>query len=166
MDLRVQSFPHAACPTRVSEIAETQSKTPPYVSNGESRLRICIDSSLVRLILSTFSNLTFHFVLMKREYLPIQVLPTWARLNGVTFHDVEIKRLQGEDGIDKGSAVVATGKKTSNTFVDGGKAVPDILITVPHDLVLSLELVETYAKSDRHLREVLDAVGDFARVSR
>ena len=102
---------------------------------------------------------------MKREYLPIEALPTWAKLNGVTFHDVKIKRLQTEDGVDKGSAVVATSKKTAKALMDGGEIVPDILITVPRDLVLSLELVETWAKSDRHLKEVLDAVGEYGRVS-
>jgi hypothetical protein len=102
---------------------------------------------------------------MKREYLPIEALPTWAKLNGVRFHGVEIKRLQTEYDIDKGSAVIATFKKTAKAFVEGGEIAPEILITVPRDLVLSLELVETWAKSDRHLKEVLNAVGDYGRVS-
>jgi hypothetical protein len=102
---------------------------------------------------------------MKREYLPIETLPVWARLNGITFNDVQIRHLQTEGGVDKGSAVVATGKKPVKTSVDEGEIVPEILITVPRDLVLSLELVETYAKSDHHLKEVLDALGDYARVS-
>lgn len=38
------------------------------------------------------------------------------------------------------------------------------LITVPKDLILSLENVWVFAKSDRHLREVLEAVGEYSRV--
>lgn len=102
---------------------------------------------------------------MKREYLPIEALPIWAKLNGVAFHGVEIKRLRTEYGVDKGSAVIATSKKTAKALVEGDEIAPEILITVPRDLVLSLELVETWAKSDRHLKEVLDAVGDYGRVS-
>jgi hypothetical protein len=39
-----------------------------------------------------------------------------------------------------------------------------ILLGIPSDLILSLETVHNYAKSDRYLREVLEAVGHFGRV--
>lgn len=101
---------------------------------------------------------------MRREYLPIDALAAWARLNSVEFHDVEVTRLQTEDGVDKGSAIVATAKKSAQKFDPEVQAEPKILMTIPPDLVLSQELVETCAKADRHLKEVLDAMGDYARV--
>ncbi|KKZ62771.1 hypothetical protein EMCG_02881 [[Emmonsia] crescens] len=103
---------------------------------------------------------------MRREYLPINALAAWARLNSVEFHDVEVTRLQTEDGVDKGSAIVATAKKSAQKFDPEVQAEPKILMTIPPDLVLSQELVETCAKADRHLKEVLDAMGDYARTAR
>ena len=38
------------------------------------------------------------------------------------------------------------------------------LMLVPKDLILSMEQVWIHAKADRHLREVLEAMGDYARV--
>lgn len=40
-----------------------------------------------------------------------------------------------------------------------------LLMKVPNELVLSLENVWIYAKSDRYLRQVLEATGDYSRVS-
>ena len=93
---------------------------------------------------------------MKREFLPVEALPPWARLNGLSVSDVAFRRLQAEDGTDKGSAIVATEAKGN------GDMPSDVLLRIPSDLVLSLEAVD--AKSDRYLREVLEAVGDFGKV--
>jgi len=95
---------------------------------------------------------------MKREFLPVEALPPWARLNGLSVSDVAFRRLQAEDGTDKGSAIVATEAKGN------GDMPSDVLLRIPSDLVLSLEAVDAYAKSDRYLREVLEAVGDFGKV--
>ncbi|OAX78546.1 hypothetical protein ACJ72_07145 [Emergomyces africanus] len=104
---------------------------------------------------------------MRREYLPIDALAAWARLNSVEFHDVKVTRLRSEDGNDKGSAIVATAKQTSQELNPGAQAAhPKFLMTIPPDLVLSLDLVETCAKADRHLKEVLEAMEDFARTAR
>ncbi|KLJ13394.1 hypothetical protein EMPG_11645 [Blastomyces silverae] len=103
---------------------------------------------------------------MRREYLPIDALAAWARLNSVQFHGVEVTQLQTEDGVDKGCSVVATVKKSAPEFDPEAPAEPEILMTIPPDLVLSLELVETCAKADRHLKEVLDTMGEFARTAR
>ncbi|KAL1960455.1 hypothetical protein VTO42DRAFT_7754 [Malbranchea cinnamomea] len=99
---------------------------------------------------------------MKRQFLPIEALRAWAKLNGITFHDVEIKQLRTDDGIDKGSAVVTTCVKVA--MEDSPD--PEVLMVVPRDLVLSLDLVHTCAKSDRYLKEVLEAVGDFGKQAR
>jgi hypothetical protein len=108
---------------------------------------------------------------MKRQYLPIGTLPAWSKLNGVVFNGVEVKHLHADDGSDKGSGVVVTNEKlildgegTGDAECDDARQ-PGVLISVPPDLVLSLDLVETCAKSDRYLREVLDAVGEYGRVS-
>ena len=100
---------------------------------------------------------------MRPEYLPIETLPAWARLNGVSPFGVAFRRLQADNGTDKGCAVVAT-KDKSNGDPESDSAHPEILLSVPSDMVLSLESVHNYAKSDRYLREVLEAVGDFGRV--
>ena len=93
---------------------------------------------------------------MKREYVSIESLPAWARLNGVSVSGVAFKRLQS-DGTDKGSAIIAEEKQDSSSK-------DMLLLQIPSDLILSLEAVNTYAKSDRYLREVLEAVGGFGKV--
>lgn len=95
-------------------------------------------------------------IMMRRQTLPITALPVWAQLNGIDFHGVGIERLV-DHGIDKGSAVVARRELSR-------KEENERLMLVPKDLILSLEAVGNYAKSDKHLREVLEAVGDSARV--
>ena len=68
-------------------------------------------------------------------------------------------RLDGLEVVDfhnkKGSHLIAT----SEISEEGS-----VLITVPQELVLSLDNVWIYAKSDKHLLQVLEAVGDYARV--
>lgn len=103
---------------------------------------------------------------MKRQYLPIEALPAWAKLNSVTFHGVEIKRLPYGEGTDKGSAVLAIGPgEIQESILDEPDLEPEVLIKVPPDLILSLLRVEIHAKSDKCLREALEAVGDFGKVS-
>ena len=88
---------------------------------------------------------------MRREVLPVQALPMWAKLNGVDFNGVEVTPLPGS----RGSGLVTRAQRNDRS---------PILITVPTDLVLSLENVWISAKSDEHLKEVLEAVGEYARV--
>ena len=94
--------------------------------------------------------------MMRRLTLPITALPVWAKLNGIEFDGVGIERLT-DDGVDKGSAVVA--RKQFPVTEEN-----EPLMLVPRDMILSLEAVWNYAKSDKHLREVLEAMGDYARV--
>lgn len=98
---------------------------------------------------------------MKREYLPLGSLPTWLRLNGINADGVAIQQLgSSESGADKGNALVATENKSSSER----DVSPAVLLQVPSDLVLSLQTVHDYSKSDRDLREVLEAVGEFGMV--
>ncbi|KAK2855678.1 hypothetical protein FQN49_004949 [Arthroderma sp. PD_2] len=104
---------------------------------------------------------------MKRQYLPAEALQAWAKLNSVTFHGVEVKRLSDCDAIDKGSAVLATGPGEGlESISDDPDLEPEILMKVPSDLILSLQRVEIHAKSDKCLRQVLEALGDFGKKSR
>lgn len=98
---------------------------------------------------------------MKREYLPLESLPTWLRLNGVLADGVEVQNLSSlEKNGDKGNGIVAVQDKSS----EQSDALPKILLQIPSDLLLSLDAVHNYSKSDGHLREVLEAVGNFGRV--
>ncbi|KAF2470099.1 SET domain-containing protein [Lindgomyces ingoldianus] len=87
---------------------------------------------------------------------PIDALPAWAEFHGVTFNGTTIGQMSGFE--QRGSTVIAT------RDLRGGKEDP--LIMVPKDLILSRQTVDIFAKSDRHLKEVLDAVGDFGYKAR
>lgn len=83
---------------------------------------------------------------------PKSSLIPWARLNGCHLNNVVIEAVGG-----KGLAIVA--EQTLNH--DAGA-----LMTVPRELILSKQTVELFAKSDRHLKEVLEALGSFGQVHR
>jgi hypothetical protein len=87
---------------------------------------------------------------------PIETLPTWAEFNGIKFNSVKIGPIPGLE--NRGSTVIATRE------LAGNREGP--LITVPKDLIISRRNIDLIAKSDQHLREVLDAVGDFGRTTR
>jgi hypothetical protein len=87
---------------------------------------------------------------------PIETLSTWAEFNGVKFNGIKIGPMPNLE--HRGSTVIATRE------LSGGREEP--LVIVPKDLVISRANVDVYAKSDQHLKQVLEAVGDFGRVSR
>lgn len=77
----------------------------------------------------------------------------WAKSVDIEFHNVEVRPVEL-----KGSGIIA-----KQDLVGGdGQA----LVVVPRELVLSLESIETRAKSDEKLRELLAAIGDFGRTTR
>lgn len=92
---------------------------------------------------------------MRREYLPNIDLEKWADLNDVQRNGISIH--SAEDG---------KGKRIVMSFKPDPSQQEKPLVTVPQHLILSLETVWLYAKSDRQLDEVLNAVGDFARTAR
>lgn len=97
---------------------------------------------------------------MQRDYLPLNSFLAWLRLNGIATNGVAVQRLgSAESETDKGNAILATADNSNNDPDD-----QQVLLQIPRDLVLSLESVHDYSKSDRDLREVLEAVGDFGRV--
>ena len=95
---------------------------------------------------------------MRRRKLPIEQLQAWAILNGVRFNDTTVKVDDRSKDDSKGAGVFAVVDLENSHDHEG------IVLHVPHDLVLSKELVIDYAKSDHHLKEVLEATGDFGRV--
>ncbi|KAL8637905.1 MAG: hypothetical protein Q9228_004881 [Teloschistes exilis] len=90
---------------------------------------------------------------MRREHLPIEDLPAWAALSEVSYNGITVGRLSG----DRGSGIIITAERIGDE---------SIILTVPSHLILSLENVWIHAKSDQHLKEVLDAVGEYSRTSR
>jgi hypothetical protein len=84
---------------------------------------------------------------------PVTQLKDWAVLNDASFNGVRC----ADAGEGRGSGLFAT------RDLKGGEEAP--LLTVPRDLVLSLETVKLAAKSDKDLRELLEALGDFVLVS-
>lgn len=84
--------------------------------------------------------------------LPSSSLRSWAVVNELQLRGVEIGHLPGHE--NKGAAIRAQQDLSAEQS----------LMVVPHELILSLEAVQLHAKSDRHLRDVLDSTGDFARV--
>ena len=87
--------------------------------------------------------------MMYLEKLPVSALPAWAKFNGISLNGATISKLAG----DRGLGVVGDGGNSDRT-----------LMLVPADLILSVQNVFIFAKSDQHLREVLQAVGDYSRV--
>lgn len=87
---------------------------------------------------------------MTEEPLTIDQLAIWAELNHVDFNGVKACSVAEV----KGSGLVATWELQDSA----------VLLKVPRDLVLSLENVWIYAKSDQHLLQALEAVGDYSRV--
>ncbi|KAK0668827.1 hypothetical protein QBC41DRAFT_303031 [Cercophora samala] len=82
--------------------------------------------------------------------LPIQDLPAWARLNDVSFDNVEVTTTE-----DKGYGLLS---QKDLTAPEATVETPQLL-TVPHDLVLNSQAVEEHAKEDKEFKQLLDAVG-------
>ncbi len=85
--------------------------------------------------------------------LPQDAFLSWASLNEVTFDQT----IPGSVP-DRGGALLAKNDLNSN------KDMSNVLLTVPQDLILSLERVEKHAKVDKDFRELIESLGDFGRV--
>jgi hypothetical protein len=95
---------------------------------------------------------------MRRRYLAVEYFEAWAKFNGVEFKNTRVERITTPEGQHKGAGVFVTEDFETSHDPEA------ILLSVPHDLVLCKDLVHDYAKSDVHLHEVLEAVGEFGRV--
>jgi hypothetical protein len=88
---------------------------------------------------------------MKRSELPLTLLDSWAKINDISLHKVKIDNIQG-----RGFGIVAD--------QNIGQSPNSTLIVVPKELVLSAESVHDWAKTDIHLRELLDSLESLAAV--
>lgn len=87
-----------------------------------------------------------------QEALRLSAFPAWTEINNVIFNGVQVLPMPS----GKGLGLVACEPVTEES---------EPLMIIPQDLLLSLENVWIFAKSDRHLREALEAVGDYSKVS-
>lgn len=85
---------------------------------------------------------------------PIEGFPRWANFNGIRFAGIKIGPLPGFE--HRGSTVIA-----DSTLVCGEAGA---VLTVPKELIVSRQNVELIAKSDKHLRELLQSLDEFGRV--
>lgn len=93
---------------------------------------------------------------MKYDSIPPDQLETWSRLNNVQLHGVEIRsNILDVDGNSKGGGLVSTSDHASE----------DILLQIPNELVLCKDSILQCARSDTHLRQLLDVLDDFVQVS-
>lgn len=88
---------------------------------------------------------------MHRQKLSIASLPAWVKMNHIKLNGILV-----QDIPHKGSGLVVTSPTQESS----------LLVSVPKDLVLSIENIWIFAKADKQLREVLEAMGDYARVMR
>jgi hypothetical protein len=85
---------------------------------------------------------------------PLESLEEWSMFNGVEYNGIRVGVIEGRE--DRGSAIRA---------VDILEQPETPLMKVPRELIVSKEKVYLQAKSDHHLRQVLEAVGEFGQVS-
>lgn len=83
--------------------------------------------------------------------LSIDNLPAWIKVNHVELNGIAVK-----------ANIPCRGYGLTATAHINESAAP--LMIVPKELILSLENVWVMAKADRCLRDVLDSLGDYARV--
>jgi hypothetical protein len=92
---------------------------------------------------------------MRYALLSLDNLRAWAHFNDVKLFGASIEaRIIGEDGNDKGGGLLAN--------AEHGPGQP--FLAVPLELVLSKERVEQCSKSDRHLKELIDAAPSLFQV--
>ena len=88
---------------------------------------------------------------MRRRTLPIDTLPMWAKVNQVEFRGVSVQAIPS-----KGHGLAVSAQADEENA---------LLMTVPKDLILTLENVWVLARADKQLHQVLEAMGDYARVN-
>lgn len=92
---------------------------------------------------------------MKHASIAASQLQTWAALNDVELRGIEISTaIITEDGINKGGGILSTASHDAE----------DTVLSVPRDLVLSKEAVLQCAKTDQHLRDLVETLSDFIQV--
>lgn len=92
---------------------------------------------------------------MKHASLAADQLLPWATLNDVNLRGVKISsNIIAADGASKGGGILSTQAHEPH----------DVLLSIPQELILSKEAVLQCAKTDRHLRQLVEALDDFITV--
>ncbi|KAI5462563.1 hypothetical protein BGZ63DRAFT_217644 [Mariannaea sp. PMI_226] len=89
--------------------------------------------------------------------LPIDAFPAWVRFNDVHFNNTKLSQTEG-----KGLGLVAEVDLKTTAPGEGHGEVgknPNILLSIPHDLVLSADTVKEYANVDQNFRQLLEVAG-------
>ena len=88
---------------------------------------------------------------MQRSELPLTFLDSWAKINDISLYNVKIGNVKGRGfGIVAGETIDESPNST--------------LVVIPKELVLSAESVHDWAKTDTHLRDLLDVLENLAAV--
>jgi hypothetical protein len=90
--------------------------------------------------------------------LSIEAFPAWAHLNHVQFKHVKLQ----EVGAGKGLGLLADSDLDG---ASGTKVSSEAVVRIPHDLVLSAEAIEDYAKVDHNFKQLLEAAGRQVSIS-
>jgi len=92
---------------------------------------------------------------MRYSTLPTGQLQPWAVLNDVDIRGVTISSaITTKDGVNKGGGLLSTTTHESE----------DVLLSISEDLTLCKEAVLQCAKTDKHLRELTEALSNFIQV--
>lgn len=92
---------------------------------------------------------------MKYSTISADQLQPWAVLNDVELHGIKISTaIITEDGVNKGGGLLSTTTHESE----------DVLLSISKDLILSKETVSQCAKTDKHLRDLTEALSNFIQV--
>lgn len=92
---------------------------------------------------------------MKFDRLALENLPSWSMINGIETSGIRLEPHIIRDGVDCGGGLVSNTATKEDT----------VLVSVPQDLILNREQVFLQAKTDAHLRQLLETLGDFVEVS-
>ncbi|KAK2609261.1 hypothetical protein QQS21_002196 [Conoideocrella luteorostrata] len=81
--------------------------------------------------------------------------PTWAHFNDVHFDQVKLQDV----GDGKGIGLLAEADLQGGSDAAASTKCPTVLLRIPHDLVLSADAVDAYAKVDKNFRQLFEAAG-------
>ncbi|KAI1260965.1 hypothetical protein F5Y18DRAFT_419813 [Xylariaceae sp. FL1019] len=88
---------------------------------------------------------------MERGHFPLDLLPSWCSLNGVTFSKVSVADIDG-----RGLGLVANEDLALAEDNDHSRSP---LLTISNDLILSASGVKEYARQSRDFSQLLDVAG-------
>ena len=88
---------------------------------------------------------------MRRARLSFESIPEWAKAHGVKLNGVSISK--SESGYGWGVVATTVSTEPRHQF-----------IVVPPELIINIDLIWRCSGTDPHLREILEANGDFAKV--